>query len=156
MPPWLEANRSRRFFAYLHYREPHWPYDPEPPFNTMFGPDAPIPRDLRNEVGFFVAVNNRRRETTRDEAEHIVRLYDGNLAFVDQELGFLRRTLEAHLFDFEGDLYGEWVRLEWVERLRDVERFPSVEALKEQLQRDRTRALAVLAAARIDPSVSHA
>jgi riboflavin kinase/FMN adenylyltransferase len=67
-----------------------------------------------------------------------------------------RRTLEAHLFDFEGDLYGEWVRLEWVERLRDVERFPSVEALKEQLQRDRTRARAVLAAARPDPSVSHA
>ena len=59
-------------------------------------------------------------------------------------------------FEFEGDLYGEWVRLEWVERLRDVERFPSVEALKEQLQRDRTRARAVLAAARPDPSVSHA
>jgi riboflavin kinase/FMN adenylyltransferase len=68
-----------------------------------------------------------------------------------------RRTLEAHLFDFDGDLYGEWVRLEWVERLRDVERFPSVEALKEQLQRDRTRARAVLAGARpVDPSVSHA
>jgi riboflavin kinase/FMN adenylyltransferase len=67
-----------------------------------------------------------------------------------------RRTLEAHLFDFEGDLYSEWVRLEWVERLRDVERFPSVEALMEQLQRDRTRARAVLAAARPDPSVSHA
>src|SRR4051794_1612044 len=67
-----------------------------------------------------------------------------------------RRTLEAHLFDFEGDLYGEWVRLEWVERLRDVERFPSVEALKEQLQRDRTRARAVLAGAGPDPSISHA
>jgi arylsulfatase len=95
VPPWLTANRGRRFFAYLHYREPHWPYDPEPPFNTLFGPDAPIPRDLRNEVGFFVAVNNRRRETTPDEADHIVRLYDGNLAFVDQELGFLRRSLES-------------------------------------------------------------
>jgi arylsulfatase A-like enzyme len=95
VPPWLAANRGRRFFAYLHYREPHWPYDPKPPFNTLFGPDAPIPRDLRNEVGFFVAVNNRRRETTPDEAEHIVRLYDGNLAFVDQELGFLRRSLES-------------------------------------------------------------
>ena len=59
-----------------------------------------------------------------------------------------RRTLEAHLFDFEGDLYGEWVRVEWVERLRDVERFPSVEALKQQLDHDRIRARAVLAAAR--------
>jgi riboflavin kinase/FMN adenylyltransferase len=68
-----------------------------------------------------------------------------------------RRVLEAHLFDFDGDLYGEWVRLEWVERLRDVERFASVQELQQQLERDRTRALAVLAAARPDPSrVTHA
>jgi riboflavin kinase/FMN adenylyltransferase len=58
-----------------------------------------------------------------------------------------RRTLEAHLFDFDGNLYGEWVRIEWVERLRDVERFPSVEALQQQLDRDRTRAREVFAAA---------
>jgi riboflavin kinase / FMN adenylyltransferase len=63
-----------------------------------------------------------------------------------------RRTLEAHLFDFDGDLYGEWVRIEWVERLRDVERFASVEALQQQLERDRTRALAVLAATGPAPS----
>jgi riboflavin kinase/FMN adenylyltransferase len=58
-----------------------------------------------------------------------------------------RRSLEAHLFDFDGNLYGEWVRIEWVERLRDVERFPSVDALKQQLDRDRTRARAVFTAA---------
>jgi riboflavin kinase/FMN adenylyltransferase len=58
-----------------------------------------------------------------------------------------RRVLEAHIFGFEGDLYGEWVRIEWVERLRDVERFASPEQLQKQLERDRTRAQAVLAAA---------
>jgi riboflavin kinase/FMN adenylyltransferase len=57
-----------------------------------------------------------------------------------------RRTLEAHLFDFDGDLYGQWVRIEWVERLRDVARFASVAALQQQLDRDRTRAREVLAA----------
>lgn len=57
-----------------------------------------------------------------------------------------RRALEAHLFDFEGDLYGEWVRIEWVERLRDVRRFASVEQLQQQLHRDRSRALAALGA----------
>jgi len=56
-----------------------------------------------------------------------------------------RRVLEAHLFDFEGDLYGEWVRVEWIERLRDIERFGSVEQLKEQLKRDRAGAVAALA-----------
>jgi riboflavin kinase/FMN adenylyltransferase len=55
-----------------------------------------------------------------------------------------RRILEAHIFDFDGDLYGEWVRIEWVERLRDVERFESVEQLKQQMHDDRTRALDVL------------
>jgi riboflavin kinase / FMN adenylyltransferase len=60
-----------------------------------------------------------------------------------------RRALEAHIFDFDGDLYGEWVRIEWVERLRDNERFGSVEQLQRQLERDRTGALAALAAARV-------
>jgi len=55
-----------------------------------------------------------------------------------------RRVLEANLFDFDGDLYGEWVRIEWVERLRDVERFESVEQLQAQMQHDRTQALAAL------------
>jgi riboflavin kinase/FMN adenylyltransferase len=60
-----------------------------------------------------------------------------------------RRILEAHIFDFEGDLYGEWVRIEWIERLRDIHRFGSVEQLKQQLERDRARAVAALAAAHI-------
>src|SRR5882672_11421148 len=54
------------------------------------------------------------------------------------------RTLEVHLFDFAGDLYGETVRVEWVERLRDVQAFPSREALVAQLERDRQAARASL------------
>ncbi|HJR15489.1 MAG TPA: bifunctional riboflavin kinase/FAD synthetase [Gemmatimonadales bacterium] len=60
-----------------------------------------------------------------------------------------RRVLEAHIFDFDGNLYGEWVRIEWIERLRDIERFGSIDRLQQQLERDRIRAMAVLAAARI-------
>ena len=41
-PPGCDAQRGRRFFAYLHFREPHFPYDPPPPFDTRFGPDGPI------------------------------------------------------------------------------------------------------------------
>ena len=60
-----------------------------------------------------------------------------------------RRILEAHIFDFDGDLYGEWVRIEWIERLRDIERFGSVEQLQRQLVQDRTRAITALAAASV-------
>jgi len=55
-----------------------------------------------------------------------------------------RRTLEAHLFGVARDLYGEWVRIEWVARLRDVTRFGSPADLAEQLERDRSAAVAAL------------
>jgi arylsulfatase A-like enzyme len=94
LPSWLQANRDRRFFAYVHFREPHFPYDPEPPFDTLFGPDGPIPPRLRRDRNWFGAVDNRRIQISPEEVAHAERLYDGNLAAVDQELGFLRRTLE--------------------------------------------------------------
>jgi arylsulfatase A-like enzyme len=97
LPPWLDAQGGRRFFAYLHFREPHSPYDPEPPFDTRFGPDGPIPKAARRPPGdsWIVDVNQGRRTLTPAEAEHLVRLYDGNLAYADREVGELRRALEA-------------------------------------------------------------
>jgi riboflavin kinase/FMN adenylyltransferase len=56
-----------------------------------------------------------------------------------------RRSVEVHLFDVEADLYGAWVRVEWVERLRDIQRFASVDELTEQLKRDRADAVDALA-----------
>ena len=54
------------------------------------------------------------------------------------------RTLEVHLFDFDGELYGETVHVEWVRRLRDVQAFASRDALVAQLERDRQAARATL------------
>ena len=97
IPPWLDAHGGRRFFAYLHFREPHSPYDPEPPFDTRFGPDGPIPKSARRPPGdsWIVDVNQGRRTLTPAEADHLVRLYDGNLAYADREVGELRRALES-------------------------------------------------------------
>lgn len=52
--------------------------------------------------------------------------------------------VEAYLLDFEGDLYGERLRLAFLERLRDEEQFDSAEALVQQMRRDveRVRELA--------------
>jgi len=55
-----------------------------------------------------------------------------------------QRTLEAHLFGVDADLYGEWVRLEWVARLRDIRQFASPGELTLQLDRDRVAAVAAL------------
>src|SRR5436190_1715927 len=52
--------------------------------------------------------------------------------------------LEAHLLDFEGDLYDEAARVRFVARLRGEERFDSVDALIEQIRRDCDEARQIL------------
>lgn len=55
------------------------------------------------------------------------------------------RTVEAHIFDFEGDIYGKAVRVETVAYLRPERKFASVEDLQRQLAQDRARAREILA-----------
>lgn len=50
--------------------------------------------------------------------------------------GIEKPTLEVHLLDFDGDLYGQSVEVQFIQRLRDTVRFDSVEALQRQLQED--------------------
>lgn len=52
--------------------------------------------------------------------------------------------VEVHLLDFEGNLYGRDLRVEFVGRLRDERRFEGVEALREQLMQDRRRCIEML------------
>jgi riboflavin kinase / FMN adenylyltransferase len=44
--------------------------------------------------------------------------------------------VEAYLLDFDGDIYGQELRLQFLERLRGEKRFDSVDALVEQMHRD--------------------
>ena len=57
------------------------------------------------------------------------------------------RLLEVHLFDFDEDLYGKHVCVEFHAKLREERRFPSLEALTEQIGRDSDAARAYLARA---------
>lgn len=58
------------------------------------------------------------------------------------------RLLEAHLFDFDGDLYGRRIDVEFVTKLRDEEKFADLDALVWQMQRDAEQARAILGLAR--------
>ena len=54
------------------------------------------------------------------------------------------RLLEVNLFDFEGDLYGRRLRVEFVRRQRGERKFGSVDALVSQMERDARRARQIL------------
>ncbi len=46
------------------------------------------------------------------------------------------KTVETHLLNYEGDLYGKEIRVGFVQKLRDEQRFPSSEELKAQMAKD--------------------
>jgi len=55
------------------------------------------------------------------------------------------KTVETHLLNYKGDLYGKDMRLEFVQKLRDEQRFPSSEELKVQIEKDVREVEAILA-----------
>ena len=46
------------------------------------------------------------------------------------------RLLETHIFDFEGDLYDKIIKVTLIRKIRDEQRFSSIEELQSQLQAD--------------------
>ncbi len=57
------------------------------------------------------------------------------------------RTIEAHIFNFDLDIYGQRVKIDLIERIRPERKFDSAEALKNQIALDLSKAREILAAA---------
>ena len=55
------------------------------------------------------------------------------------------RSIEVHILDFEGDLYGRTVMVEFAHYLRGERTFANIEELTEQLQKDKERVKQLLA-----------
>ncbi|WHZ18600.1 MAG: FMN adenylyltransferase / Riboflavin kinase [Rhodanobacteraceae bacterium] len=62
--------------------------------------------------------------------------------------------LEAHLFDFNGDLYGQRIEVEFVAKLRDEEKFDGLDALRAQMDLDAAAARRILADTPVSPGVT--
>jgi arylsulfatase A-like enzyme len=88
---WLAPNRAYRFLAYLHYMEPHTPYEPPAGFRPPDRADLPATLRAGDIEGF------RRQRVTLDAPSlaYLRALYDGTVRYWDTELARLR----AHLAD---------------------------------------------------------
>lgn len=73
--------------------------------------------------------------------------YDGvaNVGVRPTVGGTEKALLEVHLFDFHGDIYGEYVQVHFLEKIRQEKRFESFEALQEQIKLDCVTAKAFFA-----------
>jgi len=102
--------------------------------------EAPDPRKLLPPDGVYAV-----RVTIGEQGAGSREQYGGMMNQGPRPtFGEQARALEVHLFDFDGELYGETVDVAWVRRLRDVQAFLSREALVAQLERDRQAARATL------------
>lgn len=54
------------------------------------------------------------------------------------------RSIEVHIFDFSGNIYNTELTLVFVGKIRDEKKFSGVEALTEQLKKDKIEALKIL------------
>ena len=103
------------------------------------------------ELGFPTAnLVPRNGYVTPGHGVYACRTGDGHVAAVNVGVRPMFTTgrgelIEAYLLDFDGDLYGAELRLEFLKRLRGEKRFESVEALIEQMGHDVEEARAIAA-----------
>lgn len=96
-----------------------------PTANIKTAPELAIPAS-----GVYVA-----EAITADGVTHRAIVNIGKRPTVDKSAEPVT-TVEAHLLDFDGDLYGSVLTLKFIKRLRDEQRFPSLDALTAQLKAD--------------------
>ena len=58
--------------------------------------------------------------------------------------GDIERAVETYILDYQGDLYGQGVKVDFVKRLRDEKKFGSAEELKKQMAEDVRQGMAIL------------
>ena len=97
---WLNQHKSENFFLYIHFMEPHSPYDP-PPEDDLFRSDSyPYLHDTGHDIAHAPA---QRLAMLGDQKaiERLYQLYDGKIHYIDRYVGqildFLRSSgLEDH------------------------------------------------------------
>jgi arylsulfatase A-like enzyme len=109
---WIGGNRSRPFFLFLHFFDPHWDYDPPPPYDRIYNPGyrgemtgaytslmeyikyRPDPAAGGKGGRSPAAVPGQEREVIipAQDLEQVVALYDGEIRYTDHHLG---RVIDA-------------------------------------------------------------
>ncbi len=99
--PWLEKNYNSPFLLYLHYMDPHAPYNPPSVLKEMLNKIPPDPPFSKGGRGDLVALSNRKEvvedaysTSGEDDIDRIISYYDGEIRYVDYYLGKLLSKLK--------------------------------------------------------------
>ncbi len=90
---WLAGPHTRPFFFWFHVQNVHESYEPPPPFDAAFATPIASEYDLRCSKTYHRQQDGEITLSTA-EREHISALYDGEVAWADQQLGRLFAALD--------------------------------------------------------------
>ena len=97
---WLDANREKDFFLFLHTYQPHDPYACPRPYATMFleGDAVWSSLNLMGHLGGYAGIY---RELPENERQNIIGLYDGEVRYSDEALvgPLIAKLKEIGLYD---------------------------------------------------------
>ncbi|MEQ8765174.1 MAG: sulfatase [Planctomycetota bacterium] len=98
---WLDARPGMQFFAYLHYFDPHSPYDdPRDPDGALFDPnydgdlDGQSVNELISQINWKQPPESGPIEFTQRDIEHLSARYDGCINYWDEQFGRLIEELK--------------------------------------------------------------
>ena len=82
---WIDVNWDKDFFLFVHTYQPHSPYIPPPPYDTMFLDPDPLWKmiDVRSHLG---GPGGKFKRLPEKERRNIIGLYDGEIRFTDEAL----------------------------------------------------------------------
>jgi arylsulfatase A-like enzyme len=89
----LRSFRDQKLFLWLHFYDPHTPYDPPGRFNTRFSPDP--------SLNGMTAYSHWQKDYSAAQVERIISLYDGEIAYTDTALDRLFSSMRQS---------GDWAR----------------------------------------------
>ncbi len=90
------ALKGRPFFLFVHYFDPHWDYDPPPPFDTRF--TRPYSGSITGSYQSFSRYAGPGAALSAADVQHLEDLYDGEIAYTDSQVGRLLEGLRAFGF----------------------------------------------------------
>ncbi len=105
---WLERNEERRFFLFLHFNDPHQPFNQPKPFDSKYAGRDDLGRFALNLPITITGDNHvlgcggcgQGKGMKRDFKPVAKDLYDGEIAFIDDRLGvFLQALRDRGLYD---------------------------------------------------------
>ncbi|MEA3364105.1 MAG: sulfatase [Candidatus Hydrogenedentes bacterium] len=111
---WLNKNKDNRFFLWLHYFKPHYPFIPPPGYRKMFA-DPEYKGTIAGDTKQLMSVMLGLMPFSEEDRIHVGALYDGSVRFINdqvdrvlaevEKLGLSKNTLIVFTADHGEGLY---------------------------------------------------